>query len=268
MTERILVTGAAGQIGTALRSRLARPDRVLRLLDVAPIPLAAEDESVEVVTASVTDLAAMEAACREVAAIVHLGGLASENPWDDILMTNIHGTYVVFEAARRAGVRRVVFASSNHAVGFHPSDGDLAPDYVFPRPDTYYGVSKVAGEALASLYHDRYGIDAICLRIGSCQERPATERELATWLSYDDCARLVDAALTAPNPGFRVVWGISANTRAWWSLEEARSLGYQPQDDAERYADQVTASSPQALRLVGGDFCSSDYDAPVPESSS
>jgi dTDP-4-dehydrorhamnose reductase len=258
MTERILLTGAAGAIGTMLRSRLARAGRTLRLLDIAPLS-AGPDE--EVVPGSVSDMDAMVAACAGVAAVVHLGGHSREAPWAEILEHNINGTYTVLEAARRAGVPRVVFASSNHAVGFRPVDED-AGDYLYPRPDTYYGVSKAAGEALGSLYHDRYGLDVVCLRIGSCAERPFNERALETWLSPDDCGRLVAAALAAPSPGFRVVWGISANTRARWSLAEARALGYAPRDDAEVYAAEMAPSDGLEKVYLGGDFCSPDLDAP------
>ena len=260
----LLITGAAGGVGTLLRPRLSRPDRTLRLLDIAPLSPGDGEEAVQ---ASVTDLDALTAACAGVDAVLHLGGLSTEHDWPSILDVNIHGTYVVFEAARRAGVPRVVFASSNHAVGFHP-DGE-APDLLYPKPDTYYGVSKVAGEALGSLYHDRYGLDVICLRIGSCFERPWTPRMLSTWLSPDDCARLVESALAAPSPGFRTVWGVSANTRNKWSLAEARALGYAPEDDAERYADEVTGAPDPLDRYIGGTFCSPTLDAPIaPESSS
>jgi nucleoside-diphosphate-sugar epimerase len=258
MTERILLTGAAGAIGTMLRPRLARAGRVLRLLDIAPLS-AGPDE--EVVPGSVSDMDTMVAACAGVAAVVHLGGHSREAPWAEILAHNINGTYTVLDAARQAGVPRVVFASSNHAVGFRPVDED-AGEYLYPRPDTYYGVSKAAGEALGSLYHDRYGLDVVCLRIGSCAERPVNERALATWLSPDDCGRLVSAALSAPAPGFRVVWGISANTRARWSLAEARSLGYEPRDDAEVYAAELPASDGLEKVYLGGDFCSPDLDVP------
>jgi uronate dehydrogenase len=258
MTERILLTGAAGTIGTMLRPRLARPGRTLRLLDVAPLTAGPAEEAV---TASVSDLDAMVAACADVAAVVHLGGLSQEAPWADILEHNINGTYTALEAARRAGVPRVVFASSNHAVGFRPVDED-AGEYLYPRPDTYYGVSKAAGEALGSLYHDRYGLDVVCLRIGSCADRPVNARALATWLSPDDCGRLVAAALSAPSPGFRVVWGISANTRAGWSLAEARSLGYEPADDAEAYAGSVPPAAGLEKVYLGGDFCSPELDVP------
>jgi len=260
LTERVLLTGAAGVVGTFLRTRLARDGRVLRLLDRVAVPPAGPDERVELVTASVTDRDAMRAACSEVDVVIHLGGLSKEAAWDDILEININGTYCVLEAARQAGVSRVIFASSNHAVGFHRNYGGPAPDYLFPQPDTYYGVSKVAGEALGSLYHDRYGLAVLCVRIGTCEERPRTERHLGTWLSPGDCARLMEAAIAVPRPGFRVVWGASANTRGRYSLAEARAMGYRPQDDAEVYAGEVTPADELDRTYLGGEFCSPDLD--------
>ena len=179
----IVITGAAGLVGSMLRPRLAQPDRTLRLLDIAPLEAGPGEEAVQ---ASVTDLAAMTAACRGADAIVHLAGIPGEASWPRILETNINGGYVAFEAARRAGVPRVIFASSNHAVGFTPRAAFPVPDYAFPAPDTYYGVSKAATEALAAMYHHRYGLDAICVRILSCAPRPANVRMLSTWLSPDD----------------------------------------------------------------------------------
>ena len=251
--NRILITGAAGGLGTLLRPRLARPGRTLRLLDIAPIADLRDGE--EAVTASITDLDAFTEACAGVDAVLHLGGLSTEHRWDQIAEVNIPGAYNVFEAARRAGVPRVVFASSNHAVGFQPKNGAEAPDYGYPRPDTFYGVSKVLGESLGSLYHDRFGLDVICLRIGSCFPKPNSARMLASWLSPDDCARLVEATLAAPAPGFRIVWGVSANTRRWWSLDEARALGYEPLDDAELFAGEVSDEPDEFDKFLGGVFC-------------
>jgi nucleoside-diphosphate-sugar epimerase len=272
----ILITGAAGRIGTMLRSRLARPGRVLRLLDVAPLP-APPGAGEESVTASVTDMAAMTAACAGADAVIHLGGIPAEDAWAPILDVNINGTYTVFEAARRSGVPRVVFASSNHAVGFAPAASFPVPDGAAPVPDTYYGVSKAAGEALAALYAHRYRLEAVCVRILSCFDRPSNQRMLATWLSPDDAGRLFEACVTAPAPGFRVVYGVSANTRGGWvSLDGARALGYQPLDDAERYAAELLAAdgaSPggawpdpadPVFRYLGGDFTFPSRDAPVP----
>jgi hypothetical protein len=163
----------------------------------------------------------------------------------------------------------VVFASSNHAVGFAPRESFPVPDAAPPAPDTYYGVSKAAGEAIAALYASRYGLDAICVRILSCFERPLTPRMLSTWLSPDDAGRLFDACLTAPAPGFRVIFGVSANTRGGWvSLDGARALGYEPQDDAEPYAAGLLAAAPDSadpgFRYLGGEFTLPAYDAPIP----
>jgi dTDP-4-dehydrorhamnose reductase len=296
----ILITGAAGQIGSMLRTRLARPGRTLRLLDNAPLdpmpldtapadaaladtalagtppPDAALTETPpldtgpgeERVTASVTDLEAMTAACAGADAVIHLAAIADEAPWERIAAVNIEGTYVAFEAARRAGVPRVIYASSNHAVGFAPRSSFPVPDYAFPAPDTYYGVAKVTGEALAALYHHRYGMDAICLRILSCSWKPRSARSLSTWLSPDDAGRLFEACLTVTDPGFRVAYGVSANTRGGWvSLTEARALGYEPRDDAEDLAAEVIAEHGEpdptdpVFAYLGGEFTLPTYDA-------
>ncbi|NBH04730.1 NAD(P)-dependent oxidoreductase [Amycolatopsis sp. SID8362] len=255
--QRVLITGSAGVVGTLMRPRLKRDGRVLRLLDLAP--QTASDASEEVVTASVTDAAAMAAACEGVDALIHLGGHSRENSWEATLDVNINGTQTVLEAARQAGITRVVLASSNHAVGFRRNDEDLPADSS-PRPDTYYGVSKAAIEALGSLYHSRFGMDVIVIRIGSCFETPLPlgPRGLTTWLSPDDGARLFEACLSAPSPGYRLIWGVSDNTRRIYSLAEAEALGYKSLDDAEVYADQLAsrpAPTGAAAEYVGGPFC-------------
>jgi uronate dehydrogenase len=254
----VLMTGAAGGVGSILRPRLARPGRTLRLLDITQIEAGPDEEAI---AASVTDMDAMTAACKGADAVIHLGGLSREASWEEILDVNINGTYVAFEAARRAGVPRVIFASSNHAVGFTPRSDFPVADYTFPAPDTYYGVSKVAGEGLAALYYRRYGIHSICVRILSCFERPLSTRMLATWLSPDDAGRLFEACLTVPDPGFRVIFGASANTRGGWvSLNEARAIGYESHDDAEVYAAEVIAEYGEpdpddpVFRYLGGEF--------------
>jgi hypothetical protein len=253
-----------------LRPRLARPDRTLRLLDIKPVTAGPGEEAVQ---ADATDLDAVTRACQGADAVIHLAGIADEASWEQILHVNIGSTYVAFEAARRAEVPRVIFASSNHAVGFTPRSEFPVPDYKFPAPDTYYGVSKVTAEALAGLYHHRYGLDTICLRILTCFPIPPDRRALSTWLSPDDAGRLFEACLTVPSPGFRVCFGVSANTRGGFvSLAEARALGYEPQDDAEAYAAEVLAADPDrdlpddqvpALRYLGGPFTFPDLDAPL-----
>jgi uronate dehydrogenase len=263
----VLLTGAAGRIGTWLRGGLPERGWSVRCLDVVPVPDVRPGE--EHVVADVTDLAAMVDATQGVSAVVHLAGVVGESTWPAISHTNIEGTYATIEAARRAGVQRVVLASSNHASGFtpRPDGGLLREEDAPPRPDTYYGVAKVAMEALGSLYADRYGMDVVCLRIGSAFPEPSTVRMLATWLSPDDTVSLVDAALTAPSPGFSVVWGVSANTRNWWDLTAARALGYDPQDDAEVYAEALIEvhgegdPADPVFSRVGGQYTLPEFDA-------
>ncbi len=266
--RRVLVTGAAGNIGRAACPGLAARGWRVRGLDSAPLDGVAGLADPPVV-ADIDDAAAIERAMAGMDAVVHLAGIPTEAPFADILRANIDGTYQVFDAARRAGVPRVVFASSNHAVGFTPRT-ELAGVDVPPRPDTLYGVSKVFGEALGRLYTDRYGLEVVCLRIGTWADRPTTPRHLATWLSPADGIRLLHAALSAPDVGFTVVYGISANTRAWWDLAPARALGYLSVDDAEDYAEEILtehgepdpADPEQAL--LGGDFAGPEFDAPAP----
>lgn len=264
----ILITGAAGQIGTMLRPRLAAPGRTLRLLDIVPVSAGPGEEAI---LASVTDLSEMTQACQGADAVIHLAGIPGEASWDQILTLNIDGTRTVFEAARRAGTGRVIYASSNHAVGFTPRSAFPVPDYAFPAPDTYYGVSKAAGEAIAALYHHRHSLDAICIRILTCAPTPPTVRSLSTWLSPDDAGRLFEACLSVPSPGYRVIYGVSANTRGGWvSLDEARALGYEPRDDAEPYAAEVLAAhgepdpSDPVFAYVGGEFTLPDVDPDRP----
>ena len=267
MSGLVLVTGAAGRIGTVLRGGLPERGWALRCLDVVPIVETRAGE--EHVVADVSDLAAMVDATQGVDAVVHLAGHVGEGTWPVISRAGIEGTYATIEAARRAGVQRVVLASSNHATGFtpRPASGLLREADAPPRPDTYYGVWKVAMEALGSLYADRYGMDVVCLRIGSAFPEPATVRQLATWLSPDDTVSLVHAALSAPSPGFAVVWGVSANTRNWWDLTSARALGYEPKDDAEVYAEALIEAhgepdpaDPEHAR-VGGEYTLPEFDA-------
>jgi uronate dehydrogenase len=260
----VLITGAAGRVGSMLRHRLGDRGWALRYLDRVAVP---DDGGApgRAVVGDVADPARLDEAFRAadgedaISAVVHLAGQPTEAPWAVVRAANIDGTFELFEAARRHGVRRVVFASSNHAVGFTPRPGDEdteLPDDLPPRPDTLYGVSKVFGEALARYYVDRYGFSVACLRIGSCREAPEQARELATWLSPADLTGLVDGALRAADLTFATVWGVSANDGyRWWSLDGTRALGYRAVDRAaDRRPELVAEPGLASDSLVGGVF--------------
>ena len=254
----VLITGSSGKIGASLAARLPAMGWQVRGFDRQPAP---ESSEFEQVVADITDPDALDRALTGVEAVVHLAGQPTEAPWPVIRETNLEGTYQVFEAARRAGVGRIIYASSNHAVGFtpRPDDGsELAADTP-PRPDTLYGVSKVFGEALGRYYVDRYAMQVACLRIGTFAETPPDARAMATWLSPRDCARLVDACLRSDRLGFAVVWGVSANRDRWWSLEAGRALGYEPLENASEQRSDPPAADEGTRQLVGGGFTDSSF---------
>jgi uronate dehydrogenase len=245
-------------MGRVIRPALAQVAETVRLTGRRESPeglLAAHEEYVG---ADLADPAAAGRAVAGVEAIVHLAGIPDEAPFDDLIEANVRATGNLYEAARQAGARRVIFASSNHAIGFYPVTqriGPLDP----PRPDTLYGVTKVFGEALARLYYDKWGIESVCLRIGSFRERPENRRQLSTWLSHRDGVALVLSALTATEVGYRVVFGASANSRSWWSDDSGEPpLAYQPLDDAESHVDEL-ASDGDAGAYQGGPFVAPDY---------
>lgn len=238
---RLLLTGAAGGLGKQLRPRLRSRCTLLRVSDVAAMEPAAAGE--EVVEAALEDRAAVDALLNGIDAVVHLGGISTEQPFDPILQANIVGVYNLYEAARRHGVKRVVFASSNHVTGFYRQDEVVDPSMP-PRPDGYYGISKAFGENLSRFYFDRYGIETVCLRIGSSFPEPKDRRMLATWLSYDDLERLVVASLTAPVVGHSIVYGMSDNRITWWDNTSARHIGFRPQDSSEPWRAAREAAQP------------------------
>ncbi|SBT94538.1 uronate dehydrogenase [Streptomyces sp. DI166] len=254
----VLLTGAAGGLGTLMRELLPEYGYELRLLDLRPI-----EGAPDAIVADLADKKALREAVRGVDAIIHLAGISLEAPFEKILRANIEGTYNLYEAAREEGVARIVFASSNHAVGFTPrpqGDDPLIPIDTPRRPDTFYGLSKSFGEDLAQFYWDKYGLETVSVRIGSCFPEPVNVRMLSVWMSPADGARLLHAALTAEHVGHTVVYGSSANTRLWWDLTSARALGYEPRDDSEPYAEKLIAEqgeldpANEAHACLGGHF--------------
>ncbi|MGX4692932.1 NAD-dependent epimerase/dehydratase family protein [Streptomyces sp. JNUCC 63] len=254
----VLLTGAAGGLGTLMRGLLPDYGYELRLLDMRPI----EGEP-DAIVADLADRDALREALRGADAVIHLAGISLEAPFEEILKANIEGTYHLYEAAREEGVRRIVFASSNHVVGHtpHPAPGEPPVPIETPRrPDTFYGLSKSFGEDLAQLYWDKHGLETVSVRIGSCFPEPTSVRMLSIWMSPADGARLFHAALTAENVGHTVVHGASANTRLWLDLTSARALGYEPQDDSESYAEKLIAEQGEldpdneSQAYIGGPF--------------
>ena len=256
--RRLLLTGAAGHLGREMRPRLKAYCDVLRVSHRSDAIDPAGDGE-EVAVADLADKAAVVAMLDGVEAVVHLGGVSTEQPWEDILGGNIVGMVNLYEAARHHGVRRIVFASSNHVTGFYRQDEVVSPrDPV--RPDGFYGLSKCFGENLAQLYWDRFGIETVSLRIGSSFAAPKDRRMLATWMSFDDTERLIVAALTAPVVGHSIVYGMSDNATTWWDNTPARHIGYRPQDSSEVFRAEVEARqqtldrSDPAVIYQGGAF--------------
>jgi uronate dehydrogenase len=261
---RVLVTGAAGSIGRVVTVGLADLGHEVVCLDLVPPPDGTTFAWHEVDCA---DPDAVEAvlAHERLDAVVHLAGVPDEASLPDELTSHVVTTAALLDAMVAHDVPRLVYASSNHAVGRTPrADGELT-EHALPRPDTYYGVAKVAAEALMRLFADRHGIDAVACRIGSFLEEPTTRRHLSTWLSPADGTRMVEAALTAPAPGFAVLYGISANTRAWWDLEPGRRLGYEPQDDAEEWVASIEEreEDEEEAAHVGGPFATAQFHRPA-----
>ncbi len=253
----LLMTGAAGGLGTALRERLKANCEVLRLSDRTDFGPAQAGE--EIVLADLGDAAAVEAAVQGCQAIVHFGGISVEGPFAPILQANILGAYHLYEAARKYGVRRVVFASSNHVTGFYKQSETITPAHP-ARPDSLYGVSKAFGEDLSRMYFDRYGIETACVRIGSSFAEPRDRRMLATWLSFDDLHRLITACLTTPVLGHTAIFGMSNNAVAWWDNASVRHVGFVPQDSSDGFREAVYARTPEpdfndpAVVYQGGGF--------------
>jgi uronate dehydrogenase len=238
---KVALSGASGGVGRVLRPALL--ERGVDLRDATVVDRLLEGADV----------------------LIHLAGTSVERPLPEVIDNNLIGLHAVYEGARRHGVRRVVFASSNHAFGMYSVDDKLSLDSPF-RPDGVYGLSKVWGEAMARMYWDKHGIEGISLRIGSTLEKPTEFRHLSTWLGHDDLVHLMMQSITAPDVGYLAVWGVSNNTRSYWSNEGAERLGYQPRQNAEDYAAEILSRAnpldPVAQRHQGGSFVPMNYTPP------
>jgi uronate dehydrogenase len=238
---RLLLTGAAGNLGQELRPRLKAYCNTLRLSHRRDIGPAAEGE--EIVIASLENAEDMLNLLDGVDAVVHMGGVSTEQPWEPILAGNIVGMVNLYEAARKKGVKRVIFASSNHVTGFYRQD-EVIDTRMPPKPDGFYGLSKAFGEDLAQLYWDRWGIETVSLRIGSSYAYPKDRRMLSTWLSFDDLERAIVAGLTAPIVGHTIIYGVSDNQSRWWDNRHAHHIGFRPLDSSDQFRAEVEARQP------------------------
>lgn len=259
MLNRLLITGANGGLGSVCRDRLGHLAKTVRLGARKGLGDARANE--EIVYCDLVDKVMVEAMVDGCDGIVHMGGQSVEAPWEPIRNANIDGVFNLYEAARKLSVKpRIVFASSNHAIGFHTQTTRL--DASSPtRPDGLYGVSKVFGEALARLYFDKFGIETAIVRIGSSFPEPTSHRMLSTWLSYDDLVSLIERIFTVPDLGCPIVYGVSNNDVSWWDNREVSYLGWRPKDNAEAFHAKIDAEQPQPpsddvnALYQGGAFC-------------
>ena len=261
--QRVLLTGASGGVGARLRKLLPPNYPQLRLSDLkAPQDLRADEEFV---AADLADMAQIERALDGIDGIVPMGAYSVEGPWDTILQSNIVGTYNLFEAARRKGVKRVVFASSNHVVGFYPRDERIGVE-VTALPDTRYGVSKAFGESLGAFYAYKFGLEVLCLRIGNVSDQPSNLRLAAIWLKPEDLVQLIRIGLEHPDIRYEIFYGVSGNSSGWWDNSVAYRYGYKPSGDSEtllqgaRDGQAKLTADPVGDYYQGGHFASQEFD--------
>lgn len=253
----VLLTGAAGLLGTELRSRLAPLVKKLRSTDITPLSAPAANE--ELVQADLGDLSMASRLVEGMDAIVHFGGLSKEADFASICRVNIIGMQSLYEAARQAKVKRIVFASSVHAIGFYEQT-DVIDAAAPTRPDSNYGLAKVFGENLAQMYWDKHGLETVSIRIGSCEPAPSNRRHLLSWLSFGDMFQLVERSLTASRVGHTIVYGASDNSASFWDNHRAKHLGYRPNDSADKYRKPILEAHPNpdrddvVMRYQGGIF--------------
>ncbi len=263
---KVVMTGAAGGVATLIRPHLRQITSELVLSDRGDLN-DLEDGEVSM-PADLTDLSSMERLLEGADGLIHLGGQSVEADWETVLNANIIGLHNIYEAARRQGCKRVIFATTNHVVGFYRRQ-QIIDHTVMPRPDSRYGVSKAFGEALGRMYADKYGLRFLNIRIGNVGDKPLDIRRLSIWVSPGDLTQLIQIGLTHPDLHFEVVYGASKNARAWWDNSNAYRLGYEPKDRAEDYADVAHAVSaaqpddPITAQFQGGTFCAHEFAGDV-----
>lgn len=264
----VLLTGASGNLGRMLAAELSARGYSLVLTDIKafPDPLPA---GASFTTADLGDGVSMMRIAEGCQAILHFGGVSVDRPFEEVLDPNIRGLYHIYEAARREGAR-VLFASSNHSIGFHErpagNEAKLDADCAF-RPDSFYGLSKAYGELMGRLYWDKHGVENLNVRIGSCFPEPVDARMLSTWLSFADLARLCADFIAAPKVGHAVIWGASDNPATFWGADHRERIGWRPQDSAEAFREQVggkLSGDPVTERYQGGAYCANDYSRTTP----
>jgi len=263
-SKPVLLTGASGALGRQLAPVLAGAGWTLRLTDIVPYPDTLP-KGTSFVKADLNDGPAILRQAEGCGAILHFGGVSVEKPFEEVIGPNIRGLYHIYEAARREKAR-VIFASSNHSIGFHERTEPLDHDCQF-RPDGYYGLSKAYAELMGRMYWDKHGVENVNIRIGSCFPEPVNARMLSTWLSYADLCRLVARCVLAPRTGTAVVWGASANSRSFWRTDSRDLVGWTPQDSADPFAGQLegqVSGDPVEERYQGGAYCAMEYSRSEP----
>ena len=272
---KVALSGAEGQLGQFLRPRLLAQGVDLRSAGLHVLEPRGTGE--DLTHGDLRDSENVDRLLRGVDVLIHMAGTSVERPLPEIIDNNLVGLHAVYEGARRHRVRRVVFASSNHAIGMHEVSarpGLARPGLARPglerlglecdfRPDGFYGLSKMWGEGLARLYWDKHGIESVCVRIGSAIERPTELRHLSTWFGLEDLLQFIDCCIRTPDVGFLTAWGVSNNTRSYWTPTGCARLGYAPKQNAEDFAAEILRQpnplDPTGQRYQGGSFASSGY---------
>ncbi len=256
----VLLTGASGNLGRALARYLGEQGMTLRLTDIAPFPDALPPGAT-FTRIDLNDGPAILRLAEGCGTVVHFGGISVEQPFETVIGPNIRGLYHAYEAARREGAR-MVFASSNHVVGFHERSEVLDSDCDM-LADGYYGLSKAYAELTGRLYWNKHGTTSVFLRIGSCTPVPLDDRMLATWLSYGDLSRAVERSILADIEGCLVIWGASRNARmTWWREDDRAAIGWEPQDSADGWTAELagkTSGDPVVEKHQGGGYCAFGY---------